>query len=39
MRRDFTMNSLYGEVVEFTGNKVRLRIVDLVGGCTTYRTE
>ena len=32
MRRDFTMNSLYGEVVEFTGNKVRLRIVDLVGG-------
>ena len=32
MRRDFTMNSLYGEVVEITGNKVRLRIVDLVGG-------
>jgi len=26
------MNSLYGEVVDITGNKVRLRVIDLVGG-------
>jgi putative nucleotidyltransferase with HDIG domain len=31
-RRDFTINSLYGEIVEINGNQVKLRVVDLVGG-------